>query len=161
MQDEEILQLNEEIIKGAAQEESGFEPEQLSFFQDEEFNMQNFEKSEISELSQLMPNIKLSGVGDILQQENGQKVVELWAKGASLAQAYAAVNYQSLLKQNTHMATQQAINSLNSKAHLKVSENAPSNEVYVPQQVMEIYKAMLPKWSDKQIRKHYKQSKGE
>lgn len=84
------------------------------------------------------------------------QVWELYDKGLDLVQAYAAVNYEAIANHNKTVGSQQALNKINSKAHLKVEADGQGevNDVFMPQETLAMYLDMG--MSRKEAFAHYK-----
>ena len=89
---------------------------------------------------------------------NYSEMHSLMRGGATLLQAYRAVNFDSIMRTQV----QKERNKIRGKAHLKASGGgADANEVVVPNDVYRAFKMLEPKMSDEEIRQYYKKTKSE
>lgn len=99
--------------------------------------------------------------GLIKQPEDIQpQVWELYDKGMSLSQAYAAVNYKAILEHGQTVGQQKALNKINSKSHLKVEGDGAGegNDTYMPEETLRMYQDMG--MNREQAFKHFKKLYG-
>lgn len=121
----------------------------------EKQQLDSFVKTQFEELGKRFPGAE-KDLDALSSSEEGRQVIALWSKGVPLSQAYAAVNFDRLTAKTAAAAKQAALNNLSGKSHMTATTGAPGDDVAVPADVMEMYKAMMPKASEADIRRHYK-----
>jgi hypothetical protein len=88
---------------------------------------------------------------------------ETWAKyekGYSLIDAFKVTNMDKILERTSKGAAQSALNKLSGKQHLKPDGTSADDldAAGIPPETMQMYKAMFPKWSMKQIVDDFKKN---
>ena len=98
------------------------------------------------------------GLESLRSLPNYSEMHTLMRGGATLLQAYKAVNFDSIMRTQV----QKERNKIRGKAHLKASRGgADANEVVVPNDVYRAFKMLEPKMSDEEIRQYYKKTRSE
>ena len=69
------------------------------------------------------------------------------------------MNFDELINQKANVAKQQAINMAKGKSHLIPTDGTPSEDVVIPKETMEYYKAFMPELTLKEIKEHYTKNK--
>lgn len=81
--------------------------------------------------------------------------------GITLAEAFMLVNKDKVLQRKTAAAKQAALNSVNSKGHIRGSGGGADVEtVTIPEETLEMYKRLNPGKSMEEYQRHYKKSIG-
>lgn len=109
-------------------------------------------------ISQLNADYQLDlKTGDDLDKlHNADKMAEFIGKGLSASDAYFMANKKEILSGEMASAKQAAINSINSKNHIKATgDGVDISTVKIDAEEMKYYKAWFPKWSEKQIREYH------
>ena len=112
-------------------------------------------QNDIAEISRIDPNIK--GINDLAALPNFQEILNRVERGASLVDAYKAVNFDAFIQHTNDAARQQAINQMRGKSHLPsqtTGVSAEDDDVEVPAEIMARFKAEGK--TEKQIRELYK-----
>lgn len=112
-------------------------------------------QNDIAEISKIDPNIK--GINELAALPNFPEMLDRVSRGATLVDAYKAVNFDSLMQHTNDAARQQAINQMRGKSHLATQPNSvatENDEVEVPADIMANWKAEGK--TEKQIRELYK-----
>lgn len=110
---------------------------------------------DVAEVSKYDPNIK--GVNDLLELPNFPDILNRVNRGASLIDAYKAVNFDNFMQHTNDAARQQAINQMRGKSHLQsqgTSVATENDDVEVPAEIMSRWKSEGK--TEKQIRELYK-----
>ena len=111
-------------------------------------------QKEIEMISELNPNIK--SLNDFRQLPNIDELNNLIInRGMSLSEAYKLANFKELTERQSAVAKQQAINLAKGKSHLTSTEGNSGEEITVPKDVLELYKALNPEMSAADIRADY------
>ena len=111
-------------------------------------------QKEIEMISELNPNIK--SLDDFRQLPNIDELNNLIInRGMSLSEAYKLANFKELTERQSAVAKQQAINLAKGKSHLTSTEGNSGEEITVPKDVLELYKALNPEMTTAQIRADY------
>lgn len=111
-------------------------------------------QKEIEMISELNPNIK--SLDDFRQLPNIDELNNLIInRGMSLSEAYKLANFKELTERQSAVAKQQAINLAKGKSHLTSTEGNAGEEIAVPKDVLELYKALNPEMSTADIRADY------
>lgn len=126
------------------------DPQKKELHQQMEFERQ------VKEFLNEFPDAGLKTPDDFLHQENAAEFLEYVKKGLSLVQAYKLCNYAMLLQHEAERAKKSKAVSMESKAHLRpTGVQAAASGGSVPEDVKELYHALLGDWSESQIAKHY------
>ena len=119
----------------------------------EQKNKEVFIKEQITEINKLDNNIKtLDDLVKLDRYEDFSKKVE---KGYDLIDAYKTTYFDKIKTNEVESVKQNVLNNLGSKGHLKTATGKGGNDVFVPDEVMAMYKKNMPNMSDNEIRKHY------
>lgn len=111
-------------------------------------------QKEIEMITELNPNIK--SLDDFRQLPNIDELNNLIInRGMSLSEAYKLANFKELTERQSAVAKQQAINLAKGKSHLTSTEGNAGEEIIVPKDVLELYKALNPEMSAADIRADY------
>lgn len=136
-----------EVLEEARRQKEAAQKQQLD----------SFVKTQFEELVKRFPGAE-KDLDAMSASPEGREVIDLWTKGVSLTQAYAAVNYDKLTAKTAAAAKQATMNSLSGKAHLTATAGAPGDDVSIPADVMMMYKSLMPRATDAEIRQHYKKN---
>ena len=115
----------------------------------------------VQEFRQAFPKAGVQTVADLLRVPNFDEFSRLVGMGLTYVQAYKLANEGELQAQGVAAARQATLNRLNGKGHMTGTEAAaddPDTDVTVPDETLRGYRAVMPGWSDAQIRRHYKKS---
>ena len=111
---------------------------------------------QMKEFSAEFPESGMHAPEDFLKAENADQFLSYINKGLSLAQAYKLCNFDALLENAGQRGRKAGMEQVQSKAHMKATAgNAASAGGSIPEDVKELYHALLGDWSDSQIAKHY------
>lgn len=108
---------------------------------------------QVTEISKLDSNIKT--LEDLTKMENYEEFYGLVQQGYSLDHAYKLTNFDRLTNKTAEVAKQQALNAVNSKAHLSVTEQKGVRSVHVPADVVRQIRQFMPNATDEEIQKAY------
>lgn len=107
----------------------------------------------LTEIGKLDPSVKT--LEDLQKQENYQEIYGYVANnGLPLVKAYKLANADKLSRNASSAAKQAALNNLG-KSHLTTTASRGEGTIDVPADVMDMYRAINPKATDKEIREHY------
>lgn len=118
----------------------------------------------LDEFKRAFPRAGVSSVADLLRVPNFDEFSRLVGMGLTYVQAYKLANEGELQAQGAAATRQATLNRVNGKGHMTGTEAAgddPDTDVTVPQETLRGYRAVMPGWSDAQIRRHYKKSHNE
>lgn len=111
-------------------------------------------QKEIEMIAELNPNIKT--LEDFRKLPNIEELDNMIInRGMSLSEAYKLANFKELTERQSAVAKQQAINLAKGKSHLTSTEGNAGEEITVPKDVLELYKALNPEMSTADIRADY------
>ena len=96
--------------------------------------------------------VEFSDLEQLAASEKGEQVLRLWSAGAPLAGAWAAMNLDKITAKSAAAAKQSALNAVLGKSHLIPTGGSAAAESPVPTEVYDQYKALLPNFSDSEIR---------
>lgn len=114
---------------------------------------------ELSKISKLDPSIQ--DAEDLKKMEEYDSFFDLVVnRGYKLSDAFKLARYEKLVDNAAKAAGQKAINSVAGKNHFKNVSGGTEDDVQVPKDVAEQYRAINPGVSMAEIRAHYKKSKG-
>lgn len=116
-------------------------------------------ESEVSAISKLDPSIKT--VGDLMNQPNADVFHSYVQKGYSLSDAFRLANFDRLAGKKAAAARQATINSVAGKEHLTTTKGAAGSDVTVTADEMEMFRALNPDASDKEIKAFIAKSRKE
>lgn len=114
----------------------------------------SFIESQFSELHRRFHDAE-KNLQELSESKNGREIIGLWSKGVPLVQAYAAVSFDELTAKAVSSAKQAALNNLSGKEHLVSTIGTAGEDVQVPSDVMQMYKTLMPKASESEIKQHY------
>jgi len=106
---------------------------------------QSMLNSEIAELAEEYPDLKLKTLADVKNLPNAEAVLAKAQKGYTLLDAYVSVNREEIRNQAREQGAQQTIRNIGSKSHLgtEKSGNAPQGkEVEISPEKMRVWKSM-------------------
>lgn len=118
-------------------------------------------KTELAELEKEYPDLKIETIQDIQKLPNFEAILNKAQNGYSLLDAYESVNKAEIRKQQAEAARQATLNSVQGKEHLK--GNGKGSEIdttTIPDDVLEMYKALNPGKTFDEYKAHYKKSLG-
>lgn len=111
-------------------------------------------QKEIELITELNPDIKT--LSDFTKLPNIEDINNLiFNRGMSLSEAYKLVNFKELTERQSAVAKQQAINLAKGKSHLISADGSGGDDIVVPKDVMEMYKALNPEMSTADIKADY------
>ena len=111
-------------------------------------------QKELEKVSELNPEVKT--IEDFAKLSNFEEMDNLIRnRGFSLSEAYIQANYKELVGKQTAIAKQQAINAVKGKSHLTSTEGTVGEEIVVPKDTIEMYKALNPEMSLSEIKEDY------
>ena len=111
-------------------------------------------QKELEKVSELNPEVKT--IEDFAKLSNFEEMDNLIRnRGFSLSEAYIQANYKELVGKQTAIAKQQAINAVKGKSHLTSTEGTAGEEIVVPKDTIEMYKALNPEMSLSEIKEDY------
>ena len=113
---------------------------------------------QIREIGKISPEIR--SAEDLAAMETYPQLLEKVKQGYSITDAYRLVNYDSLLQKAADGAKQAAVSSVQSKRHLKSTEQRGQGSTVVPREVMEQYRMFNPDATDEEIRAHWAKNHG-
>ena len=119
----------------------------------EKERVENFVSNEISQINKIDDNVKT--FDDLVRLDRYDSIAEKVEKGYSLSDAYKLVYFDNISTAKVASAKQETLKKITSKSHLKTSTGASGEGVHVPADVMAMYKANMPKWTDAEIHKDY------
>lgn len=108
-------------------------------------------------------SLRRGGLNAVARLKGGPEILALWQRvrpaGLGLADAFLLVNLDDILAQQREAAWQAAVSSLAGRAHLLPSAGGALDDGPVPGNVFELYRALNPDASEKEIRSHYHRAK--
>lgn len=111
-------------------------------------------QKELEKVSELNPEVK--SIEDFAKLSNFEEMDNLIRnRGFSLSEAYIQANYKELAGKQAAIAKQQAINAVKGKSHLTSTEGTAGEEIVVPKDTIEMYKALNPEMSLSEIKEDY------
>lgn len=111
-------------------------------------------QKELEKVSELNPEVKT--IEDFAKLSNFEEMDNLIRnRGFSLSEAYIQANYKELAGKQAAIAKQQAINAVKGKSHLTSTEGTAGEEIVVPKDTIEMYKALNPEMSLSEIKEDY------
>lgn len=118
-------------------------------------------ESHVREIMKYEPDVK--SAEDIARLPEGMAIAECLQNGMDLLQAYRITSFDRMTrkaeeeKTNLKMQAKAEVNKVKSKNHLKkVSGNQGDGSPSVPQDVLRLYRKMMPDLNDREIYEHYK-----
>jgi len=111
------------------------------------------------EFARDFPDSGIDTMADFLKMPNFEEFYGYIDRGLTLSEAYMLVNRESITNRKAAAAKQAALNAVYGKAHMRsTAGGGEADEVVVPRDTYRSYRQMMPEWTDRQIREHYKQS---
>lgn len=117
-----------------------------------------FAKKEFAALKKEFPDCGLEKPEELWDTEAGRKALDLWSKGVSMVDAYAATHRAEIRQRQSAAAKQSALNEMNSKNHLKQTKGNAGTAVEIPKDAKENLKAWFPEASDAEIAEMYRKN---
>ena len=111
----------------------------------------------LAEIRALDPEV--NGLDDLLRMPNFAEFDRLVRRGCGLTEAYKLANFDRLSERRSAAARQAAMNALRGKRHLTATGGGAGEDVAIPQETLELYRAAFPQWSDRRILADYKKHK--
>lgn len=112
-----------------------------------------FISGQIKEINKLDDTIKT--IDDLAKIDRYDEFTKKIDKGYSLTDAYKLVYFDKIKTTDIEAAKQTVLNNIDSKSHLKSTTGNSGKEIYVPEDIMAMYKKNIPNMSEADIRKHY------
>lgn len=120
--------------------------------QTEQFQQQIAE--ELRQIHKLDPTVK--EIGDILRMETGAEFARyVKEKGLSFLEAFKLANSDQIAQRRAERQAQRALQAVTSKSHLVPTKGSTEDNITVPQEVAEMYRAMDPSLSAQDIQREY------
>jgi multidrug efflux pump subunit AcrA (membrane-fusion protein) len=103
---------------------------------------------------------------DLVKEDGSDLTPDVWTKwndgknGLTLTEAYELTNKKAIREHLVKRTSQEKLNQINGKAHVKGTGNQSGNveSVNIPPETMAAYKKMTPGLTDQQYMEHYKKS---
>lgn len=111
-------------------------------------------QEQIRTIGLLDPSVK--SIGDLMAMPNFAEFDARVRQGYSLTDAFKIVNFDALSQKRSAAAKQAALNALQGKNHLTPTAGGAGEDIIIPAETLEFYKAAFPEWSEKQILADYK-----
>lgn len=111
---------------------------------------------EVTLIHEVDPDI--NSLDDIKNSEKSAIIIDKITKGYSLYDAYVTTNYEKIQGLKVQTEKRSAAQNVQSKNHMKTTTGGAGDSTIVPEDVMNMYKRNLPKWTNEQIRTHYEQT---
>ena len=108
---------------------------------------------QLRQIQAIDPTIK--ELGDLAKLDTYPKLYDMVKRGYSILDAYRLANYDTLTQRAAEASRKAAINSVQSKQHLKATESRGGGAIPVPDSVLEEYRALNPGATKEEIQKHY------
>ena len=128
--------------------------------QEKQRQAEAFGASEIAKLKKQYDLPTVKSVDDLASMENGKEIINLWAKGVPLDQAYAVFNAAQINESKAAAAQQAALNKVNGKAHLKTTPTTGKESYPVSDEELEMVRQMMPGATREDIKKFRASQKG-
>ena len=117
--------------------------------------------TEVAELADEYPDLKIETLEDVKKLPNFEKIIAKAQKGYSLLDAYESVNKAEIRKQQADAARQATLNGISGKSHLRNNgQGTEADTTVIPDDVLEMYKKFNPGKTMDEYKKHYKSSLG-
>lgn len=104
---------------------------------------------EVQEIARLDPSVK--SAADLMNHPNAEAFNAYVQRGYGLTDAFRLANFDSLASKKAAAARQQAMNNLTGKSHLTPTKGGAGEDVTVPADEMELFRALNPGATDKEI----------
>lgn len=108
---------------------------------------------QLRQIQAIDPTVK--ELGDLAKLDTYPKLYDMVKRGYSILDAYRLANYDTLTQRAAEASRKAAINSVQSKQHLKATESRGGGAIPVPDSVLEEYRALNPGATKEEIQKHY------
>lgn len=108
---------------------------------------------QLRQIQAIDPTVK--ELGDLAKLNTYPKLYDMVKRGYSLLDAYRLANYDTLTQRAAEASRKAAINSVQSKQHLKATESRGGGAIPVPDSVLEEYRVLNPGATKEEIQKHY------
>ncbi len=116
-------------------------------------------KASFDEFTKEFPQSGIETMADFIKMPNYDAFYNYVNHGLSLSEAYTLTNRDAIVNQKAAAAKQAALNTVYGKAHLRSNAGGgDADDVVVPRDTYKSYRQMMPEWTDRQIREHYKRS---
>ncbi len=120
---------------------------------------------ELKEFEEEFPHSGIHSVGDLAQLKEIEQILRYLKMGLRLSQAYKLCNFSALMEsagKEGSMKELQRERDRRAKSHLKATGTANARESgAIPEDVKELYHALLGDWSEGDILKDYAKRKKE
>lgn len=108
---------------------------------------------QLRQIRAIDPTVK--ELGDLAKLDTYPKLYDMVKRGYSILDAYRLANYDTLTQRAAEASRKAAINSVQSKQHLKSTESRGGGAIPVPDSVLEEYRVLNPGATKEEIQKHY------
>lgn len=108
---------------------------------------------QLRQIRAIDPTVK--ELGDLAKLDTYPKLYDMVKRGYSILDAYRLANYDTLAQRAAEASRKAAINSVQSKQHLKATESRGGGAIPVPDSVLEEYRVLNPGATKEEIQKHY------
>ncbi len=108
---------------------------------------------QLRQIQAIDPTVK--ELGDLAKLDTYPKLYDMVKRGYSILDAYRLANYDTLTQRAAEAGRKAAINSVQSKQHLKATESRGGGAIPVPDSVLEEYRVLNPGATKEEIQKHY------
>ena len=108
---------------------------------------------QLRQIQAIDPTVK--ELGDLAKLDTYPKLYDMVKRGYSILDAYRLANYETLTQRAAEAGRKAAINSVQSKQHLKATESRGGGAIPVPDSVLEEYRVLNPGATKEEIQKHY------
>lgn len=108
---------------------------------------------QLRQIRAIDPTVK--ELGDLAKLDTYPKLYDMVKRGYSILDAYRLANYDTLTQRDAEASRKAAINSVQSKQHLKATESRGGGAIPVPDSVLEEYRVLNPGATKEEIQKHY------
>lgn len=121
-----------------------------------EENAKLYVERELAEVQKFDPEIK--SFDDLRSHDKFPEMERLLKSNYSISDAYKLANFDAISKKGAEAAAQRALNSAESKSHLKPHGGTGGDAVVVPEDVKEQYRFFNKGITDEEIAKDYEKS---
>ena len=108
---------------------------------------------QLRQIRAIDPTVK--ELGDLAKLDTYPKLYDMVKRGYSILDAYRLANYDTLTQRAAEASRKAAINSVQSKQHLKATESRGGGAIPVRDSVLEEYRVLNPGATKEEIQKHY------
>lgn len=159
----------EHAIKRQQYEQQGINPDLINEIINEHPDIKQAREEKrnaylVKEYNSLLAELKDEGLSDLVKspEDIPETVFTKWNEGKnglSLAETFFLENRKKISSEKVAAAKQAALNSVNSKSHLKANGSGVEiDSINIPGETMKLYKSWFPKMSESDIKKHYAES---